>query len=272
MGFSSLFSHTLPGKLWAAHFPEVFINVLHLLLFCPWRETEIRTRWSSPRWYRCPKQHLISPSCPRTPVLGFLPGISMSSYVFAWAFPEPLSLLCDSTFSSLCLLASGKWQNWEMSCLQPKADLTVPGRQQIIYKYLWEDFVSSPLLPSHTPATKRKNSGFSIELYFSQEDCVGSECCLFYSLFLSLSSHWRHLLMPIPGQFQGAVITAASTPKPKKAHEEPVRPDITETLQWIILSWCLVLVWLPPHSSFCACFQSPVEFLPPDLEAPAQSR
>lgn len=72
---------------------------------------------------------------------------------------------------------------------------------------------------------------------------------LLYSLlFLSLPSHWRHLLVPIPGKFQGTVITAASTPKPKKAHEEPVWPDITETLQRIILSWCLVLVWLPPHS------------------------
>lgn len=132
MGFSSHFSHTLPGKQWAAHFPEVLINVLHLLLLCPWRETETGTRLSPPQWYRCPKQHLISTSCPRTPVLDFLPGINMSSYVFAWAFPEPLSLLCDSTFSSLCLLASGKWQNWEMSCLQPKTSLSLGGNRSFI--------------------------------------------------------------------------------------------------------------------------------------------
>lgn len=37
--------------------------------------------------------------------------------------------------------------------------------------------------------------------------------------------------MPIPGKLQGAVIMAASTPKPKKAHEEPVWPDVTENLQ-----------------------------------------
>lgn len=95
---------------------------------------------------------------------------------------------------------------------------------------------------------------------------------LLYSLlFLSLPSHWRHLLVPIPGKFQGTVITAASTPKPKKAHEEPVWPDITETLQRIILVSCLGLA-TSTLSSCCVCFQSPVEFLPPNLEAPAQSR
>lgn len=166
--------------------------------------------------------------------------------------PKPLSLLCVSTFSSLCLLASVKWQNWEMSYPEPKADLIVPEWQQIIYNYLWEVFVSSPLPPSHTSATKGKNSGFSMALYFfSRKLCwirvLPLLLLLSSPLFLSLPSHWRHLLMPIPGKFQGTVITAASTPKPKKAHEEPVWPDITKTLQWIILSWCLVLVWLPPH-------------------------
>lgn len=109
-------------------------------------------------------------------------------------------------------------------------------------------FVSSPLPPSHTTATKRKNPGFLMALCFSQEDYVETECCLLLSLLspvLSLPSHWRNLLMPIPGKFQGAVSIAAAAPKPKK---EPVCLCSTENLQWINLSWWLVLIWLPPHS------------------------
>lgn len=67
------------------------------------------------------------------PGLGFLHGMSTSSDT-----PSHTVLLLSSTATefALCLLDSEKWQNWEMSCPPPKANLIV--WQQMICNYLWE--------------------------------------------------------------------------------------------------------------------------------------
>lgn len=186
---SPLFSQTLFGRPWTAYFPEVLINVLHLLLLCPCKETDVGTGCSPLQWYRCPKLCLTW----RSANLGLLAWVSYmaSVWVQIWLVslslsgpPEPLSLLCGSTASCVCWPQrsdrTGRW-----AVLNPRqTSLSLYGSRSFITTS-GKFFVSSPLPPSHTTATKRKNSGFSMALSFFQEDYVGLEYCIFLSLLSS---------------------------------------------------------------------------------------
>lgn len=71
VGCSPLFSQTLFGRPRTAHFPEVLINALHLLLCCPCRETCTGTGCSPLQWYRWPELHFME-ECKPLCALGLL--------------------------------------------------------------------------------------------------------------------------------------------------------------------------------------------------------
>jgi len=76
------------------------------------------------------------------PGLGFLHGMSTSSDTLSHTVPFQSS---TATEFALGLLDSEKWQNWEMSCPPPKANIIVPVQQQMICNYLWEVLHFKPI-------------------------------------------------------------------------------------------------------------------------------
>lgn len=151
------------------------------------------------------------------PGLGFLHGMSTSSDT-----PSHTVLLLSSTATefALCLLDSEKWQNWEMSCPPPKANLIV--WQQMICNYLWEVLHFMPIasltqiLPKGRILDLIWHYTFLKKIMFSRR-----EISLLISPFLSspllFPFHWRKLLIPISDKFQEAGSMDTPVPKPKRA-------------------------------------------------------
>lgn len=136
-----------------------------------------------------------------------------------------LSLSSPSQLLSLlCLLDSEKWQNWEMSCPPPKANLIVPVWQQMIRKYLWEILHFKPIASLTRILPKGRILGLTWHYAFLKKIMFSKrEISLLISPFLSspllFPFHWRKLLIPISGKFQVAGSMARSVPKPKRAQK-----------------------------------------------------